>query len=270
MTAVFSRAVALKLGGGLKFASRILLASVVGAEAAHAATLELGAHAPPWAQVGAAVLLYLHIGGGAVGLVTGVIASLARKGGAAHRLSGKVFVGAMFVAYVIGAGVAPFLSEGQRPNFVAGVLALYLLATGVSAARRRKFDAGPAELAGLVVALAITGVGVWFMIEGAASESGTVDGSPPQAFAVFVVAGLAASAGEINVIVRRSLSNGARVSRHLWRMCASFFFASGSLFLGQPKVFPDWFNASILPVFLAFAPVLLMTYWLIRQRGSQR
>ena len=52
----------------------------------------------------------------------------------------------MFVTYLIGAGVAPFLETGQRPNFVAGVLALYLLTSGVMAAMRRDFRAGPLPL----------------------------------------------------------------------------------------------------------------------------
>ena len=98
---------------------------------------------------------------------------------------------------------------------------------------------------------------------GAASPTGTVDGSPPQAFILFAVAGSAAAAGELNVILRRGLSGAARIARHLWRMCFSWFIAAGSLFLGQPQVFPDWFNASPLPVLLAFTPLIAMVTWLI-------
>ncbi|MCZ6852320.1 MAG: hypothetical protein O7G86_00250 [Gammaproteobacteria bacterium] len=237
-----------------------------GADVAYAVKLEVDADASRWAHIGAGVLLYLHIGGGAIGLVAGSTASLVRKGGVVHRAAGKVFLGSMFIAYVIGAGVAPFLSEGQRPNFVAGILALYLLITGVLAAKRRNFQASRAEYVGLVIALTITALGVLFAVMGANSESGTVDGSPPQAFYLFVIAGLAAAGGELNVIIKRSLSEVARKSRHLWRMCVSFFFASGSLFLGQPQVFPDWFNESIFPIFLAFIPILVMMIWLVKVR----
>ena len=237
---------------------------------AHAVKLEVGPDAPTWAHIGAAILLYLHIGGGAVGLVAASTASLTRKGGVVHRAAGKVFLVAMFIAYLIGAGVAPFLAESQRPNFVAGILALYLLVTGVMAARRRNFQAGRAEYVGLIVALTITGMGVLFMVMGANSETGTVDGSPPQAFFLFVFAGVAAASGELNVIIKRSLSNVARTMRHLWRMCVSFFFASGSLFLGQPQVFPAWFNDSILPFVLAFVPLLVMVIWLVKVRWAHR
>ena len=228
------------------------------AEAAYGVRLEVDRDAAAWAHVGAAVLLWLHIGGGTAGLVSGVAASLSKKGSRLHRQAGRVFLVSMFVAYLIGAGVAPFLNEGQRPNLVAGILALYLLVSGVAAARRRDFRAGGWERAGLGIALVITGMGLWFAYQGANSASGTVDGSPPQAFVIFVVAGLVAAADEVNVLVRGSLGHAARRTRHLWRMSVSFFIASGSLFLGQPQLFPAWFNESPLPALLAAAPLLVM------------
>src|SRR5210317_365036 len=102
-------------------------------------TLQIPEGAPSWAHFGAAALLYLHIAGGLIGIVAGAVASAAKKGGKLHRRSGRFFFGGMLVAYVIAAVVAPFLATGQRPNFVAGILALYLLLSGVSAAGRRHF-----------------------------------------------------------------------------------------------------------------------------------
>lgn len=232
----------------------------------YATRLEINPDASSWAHFAAAILLYLHIGGGGIGLLAGTTASIAPKGRAVHRAAGKIFLVAMLITYTIGAGVAPFLAEGQRPNFVGGILALYLLITGVIAAKRKVFHAGLAEIVGLMFALLITATGVLFMYMGANSESGTVDGSPPQAFFIFVFVGAIAAIGELNVIIRRTLSNTARISRHLWRVCLSFFFASGSLFLGQPQVFPDWFNESILPSFLAVAPVLIAVIWAVKVR----
>ena len=76
-------------------------------------------------------------------------------------------------------------------------------------------------------------------------------------------AGAAAAFGELNVILRKTISETARIARHLWRMCVSLFFASGSLFLGQPQVFPDWFNATPAPFILALAPLVAMIIWLV-------
>lgn len=230
---------------------------------ANATTLQVSEDAPRWAHLGADALLYLHIGGGTIGLLTGVIAVASRKGGTVHRSVGALFVISMFVTYLIGAGVAPFLTDGQRPNFTAGVLALYLLISGWSTARRGDFSSGRPEAFGLAIALTIVGLGFVFMQMGANSPTGTVDGSPPQAFILFMTVGSAAAFGELNVILRKGISGNARIARHLWRMCVSWFIAAGSLFLGQPQVFPEWFNASALPFAFAFAPLALMIFWLI-------
>ncbi len=159
------------------------------------------------------LLLYAHIGGGAIGLISGVVASLSKKGSYVHRSAGKVFLLSMFVCYAIGAGVAPFLESQQSTNFVAAVLALYLLTTGVSAAKRKRFTAGKQEKIGFVIALLITSLGAVFMYLAYQSPNGSLDGSPPQAYILFVVAGGLATLGELNVLLRKELSPIARVSR---------------------------------------------------------
>ena len=236
------------------------------AGAAFAANLQVPAGAPAWQHVGAAALLVAHIGGGTVGMLSGAAALILRKGSRAHRAAGTVFFGAMFITYAIGASVAPFLTEGQRPNFVAGILALYLLVTGWAAARHSAPRAGWREGVGLVAALAIAITGAVFMQMGANSPTGTIDGSPPQSFVLFAVAGTLAACGEANALLRRGLSGVARIGRHLWRMCFSLFLASGSFFLGQMQFQPVWFRESAAPHLFAFLPLLVMMFWLVRVR----
>jgi uncharacterized membrane protein len=228
--------------------------------------LEAGPGDPVWMHLGAKTLLWAHIAGGAIGMVTGVVALASRKGQRVHRAAGSVFFLAMFMAYAIGAGVAPFLDTGQRPNFVAGIMALYLLVSGAMAARRREVKAGAPEIIGLLVALGITTAGVVLMRMGAASPSGTVDGSPPQAFFLFTIAGAFAAAGELHVLLRRQLSNVSRIARHLWRMCFSLFIASGSFFLGQQQVFPEALQDSALLYAVALSPLPVMLFWLGKVR----
>lgn len=237
---------------------------------ATAETLKIQDTAPSWMHVGATLLLFGHIGGGALGLGSGLMAGFSRKGGRMHRISGKVFFVSMFVAYLIGAGVAPFLETGQRPNFVAGILALYLLVSGAAAARTKAVQSGWPIWLGAMTALLITTLGVTFFLMGAGHETGTVDGSPPQAFVLFIVAGGAALIGEASLIWRKRLIGKARIARHLWRMCASFFFASGSLFFGQPQVFPDWFNASLLPLLCGFLPLFLLVFFMVKTAVARR
>ncbi|MEQ8301351.1 MAG: hypothetical protein RH945_12490 [Hyphomonas sp.] len=248
----------------------IPILTVLPAYDAVADTLEIASSEPRWKHVGALVLLYAHIGGGAIGLASGLVASFSKKGARIHRASGKVFFASMLVTYLIGAGVAPFLETGQRPNFVAGVLALYLLFTGVRAAQKKVILRDKSVWVGAIIAASIAVMGLTFLIMGANHESGTVDGSPPQAFIVFIVGGSFAVAGEINVLVKKKIIGGARITRHLWRMCASFFFASGSLFFGQPQVFPDWFNGSPLPFFCSFLPIFVLLYWVVRIKLLRR
>ena len=252
-------ALATKICMGLVFCTMMLYVDF-----AYATKLIVSDQASVIFRLGAAILLYAHIGGGALGLVAGTTAALSRKGGKVHRSAGKVFVVAMLVCYSIGAAVAPFLTDGQRPNFVAAILALYLLVTGVMAAKRRSFIAGNFEKLGLVVALAITAMGLMFMRMASVSETGTVDGSPPEAFVIFVFAGSLAAIGELRVIVSGNLTNKSRIIRHVWRICFSLFFASASLFFGQPQVFPSWFNATILPALLAVFPMMVLLIYVLK------
>jgi hypothetical protein len=153
--------------------------------AAQADTLRAPPGAPEWQHFAADALLYLHIGGGTLGMLSGVGALLSRKGEWAHRFAGNVFFLSMLVTYAIGAGVAPFLSEGQRPNTIAGIMALYLLISGWMTVKRPENTSGRLEVFGLGVAVLVASAGGLFMYMGAHSASGTIDGSPPQAFLVF-------------------------------------------------------------------------------------
>lgn len=229
---------------------------------AHAERLKLAENAPEWALWGANFILYAHIAGGTIGIISGIFAIAAKKGAPTHRAAGKIFFVSMLVAYAIGAGVAPFLETGQRPNFVGGILALYLLLTAWRTVRIEKIAPGFFEYAGFILAIAISATGVLFMQIGASSPTGTIDGSPPQAFILFAIAGAFAAGGDIHLILSKGLEGAARIARHLWRMCFSFFIASTSLFLGQPQVFPDWFNNSLAPFLFSFAPLAALFIWL--------
>ena len=237
---------------------------------AHATVLQAPADAPVWAHIGAVALLWMHILGGGAGIATGAIAIASRKGGKIHRAVGRVFFWVMLVCYTVAAGVAPFLDDGQRPNTIAGVMALYLLLTGWAAAQRPQIRAGIWQIAGLIVALAIAGAGALFMKMSAESATGTIDGSPPEAFVVFMAAGVFAAGGEIHVLVRKTLSGTARIARHLWRMCFSLFIASGSFFLGQMQVMPAWMRESAIPYMAALAPLAAMLIWLVLVRLPKR
>jgi hypothetical protein len=243
---------------------------LMAAPEAHAARLQVDPDAPLWARIGADVLLWLHIGGGAAGIATGAVALASRKGGRIHRSTGKMFFGVMLLCYVVATGVAPFLHVEQRTNTIAGLMALYLLLSGWAASQTTDIKAGPQQAAGLIVALGIAGAGALFMQMGASSPTGTVDGAPPQAFILFMLIGIIAALGEINVLVRRTIGGPARLARHLWRMCSSLFIASGSFFLGQAQFLPEWARSSGINVAMAFAPLVAMLVHLVVVRLPKR
>jgi hypothetical protein len=80
---------------------------------------------------------------------------------------------------------------------------------------------------------------------------------------------LLAAAGDMRMLARGGISGKPRITRHLWRMCFGLFFATLSFFLGQQQVFPAFLRGSIFLTVLAFLPLPVMIYWLIRVRFSK-
>ncbi len=68
------------------------------------------------------------------------------------------------------------------------------------------------------------------------------------------------------MLVRGGVSGVERITRHLWRMCFAFFFATGSFFLGQQQVLPAFMRNKNFLFVPAFLPLLLMIFWLFRVR----
>jgi hypothetical protein len=82
------------------------------------------------------LLAYIfHIGGGTIGLASGLVAAFSRKGGNLHRKAGIVFVAAMLVMAVFAIYLAVVV-PGQTVNVFIGTFALYLVSTAWMTVRR--------------------------------------------------------------------------------------------------------------------------------------
>lgn len=202
--------------------------------------------------------LILHISGGAVGLVSGFLAVAAPKGRPLHRKAGTVFVVAMLVMAVFAVIVA--VNRGQSLNILAGSFTLYMVASAWLTVRRRNGRIGRAEAFGCLYAFGVAATAAFF-----ASRDAGPDGVPDQA--VWILGGVAAFAAtlDLKVIIARGVAGASRISRHLWRMCAALFIASGSFFLGQMDEIPQALRGPHLIV-LALAPLAALLFWMVRVR----
>lgn len=214
-------------------------------------------------------LLILHISGGVLGMLSGALAMIYRKGSRGHRLSGNVFVVSMLTMAVAASILA--YKKHQTGNFYGGMLTFYLVATAWATARRsdNSRQTGVLDWIAFLFATTIGSVG---LIQGLQEAMGTrVPEAGGQVFmsifmsSVILLAGL----GDLRMLVR-GISGTARLSRHLWRMCFGWFIATGSFFLGQQQVFPASWRGS--PAFLvpALLPLALLIFWMVRVRVGKR
>lgn len=229
-------------------------------------------HVPPGSPLlvrdAAAAILALHIGGGVTGILSGATALLAPKGGPLHRAAGHVFFVSMLIMSGIGAIVSPFLP--QWSNVVPGAFTFYLVATAWMTVHRPEDQVGRFEVGAFAFAWTAAALGVVLGMIAAGSPKGLLNGDPPATFFVFASLPALAGALDLGVILRHGVSGAQRIARHLWRMSVALFVAAGSLFLGQPKVFPPWLRGSPIMFAPEIAILALMIFWLLRLRGVRR
>ena len=83
----------------------------------------------------------LHIGAGAISLVSGTAAAFARKSRCLHRRAGTVFVSSILVMATFAAYLAVAVPD-QIINLFIGTLVFYLVATGWLTVHRREGTSG--------------------------------------------------------------------------------------------------------------------------------
>lgn len=217
------------------------------------------------------MLLPVHIVMGGLAIVLGAVALLASKGGTLHRGSGLLFVYAMLTMGISGSVLA-LRQSLTNANVLGGVMSAYFVTTALTTVRpaspwTRRLDVG-ALVAAIALALFEIGLG----IKALASARGTFNGVP--FFMLFFLAAITtlAAAGDVRVMVSGPRRGGARLARHLWRMCFALFIAAGSFFSIRARVariLPEPFTTPAmraLPIVLVF---VAMFYWLWRVRGGR-
>jgi hypothetical protein len=213
-------------------------------------------------------LLALHIAGGMVGLLSGTVAMVYRKGSRAHSVAGLVFVVSMLS--MASAGVLLAVMKSQPGNIVGGTLTLYLVATAWMTARRRDHETGVFDWSALLLVLALAATEVSWGLEAAMSPTGMKYDYPPGPYFFMGSVAVLAATGDIRMFIRSGISGPHRIARHLWRMCFALFIASSSLFLARQQLFPALMRKTGTLVVLSFLPLGLMIFWIIRVRFANR
>jgi uncharacterized membrane protein len=229
--------------------------------------LQLSPDAPLLLRAAAGAVLFAHIGGASLGMVSGAVAMAARKGGRLHRISGNVFFVAMLAMSTVGAVVAPLLHD--RLSGVMGLFTFYLVITAWAVVRRRPGVIGRFETGAMLLGVAAVAAYFSLGVLGAMSPDGLLDRQPAELGFLFGGIALLAVACDLVVIGRGGLAGPARTARHLWRMSLALFIAWGS-FAGQPRAQPEALRGSPLLFIPALVVLGLLVFWMIRVRGPRR
>ena len=213
----------------------------------------------------------LHIGGGAIGLVSGAVAILARKGGRLHRWAGNLFFASMMVMASLAINLAFVVPDPA--NIFIGAFAGYLVATAWLTVRRAPGGIGRAEKVGLGLAACLCGPFTILSFQLATGLpplfKSTVAFEGPVLIAIysFTAILIIAAISDAKVVLSGGISGAPRIARHLWRMCLGLTLAAGSAFTnGFARLLPGPYHvpqAFFLPQFL---PLGLLVFWMIRVR----
>ena len=218
------------------------------------ALLEATAESSALVRGGAIAVLTLHVVAGLTAVVAGYAALAMRKGARAHRVAGNVFFVAMLVMAVF-AGVLgmPF----------GAALTGYLVVTSWLTVRRPAGEVGRPERAAFVFAAALVVLAP--AMGGLVAENGETERGH------YLVASVMALCAALDFRMLRvgGIAGFERVRRHLWRMCAAMFIATGSFFLGQADEIPRALHGPHLWV-LGLAPIAALAWWMIRTRPRKR
>jgi uncharacterized membrane protein len=222
-------------------------------------------------------ILIFHICAGTVGLLSGTVAIIFRKGSRGHVLAGRVFVVSM-LCMAVGA-VYLAIVRNQPNNIGGGILTFYLIGTAWLTARRRDGETSRFDWVALLIPLAI-GVLTWMNgVKVVRSGASSQDGVPVGMSFFMGSVCLLAAAGDVRMLVGRGVSGAKRIARHLWRMCFGLFIAAGSFFMGPSNrplrlltavgvgkhLSPAFFSISLYLV-LTLLPLILLIFWLVRVR----
>lgn len=211
-------------------------------------------------------LIPLHVVGGVVGILSGLVALYAVKGARLHRKSGTIFVYAMLVMSLSGV-VMSVGRAGAATNIPAGLVTTYLVVSSLLTVQPPSAGSHRMERAAMLAAFAL---GLASVVSAFISAG---MGKPGYAYPqlMFGVLVLSAAMGDRRMIRAGGLEGPPRLKRHLWRMSAALFIAAASFFLGPVRRIPEPLRIPALRL-IPLVVLMTMAYWLwhLRRRRASR
>ena len=207
-------------------------------------------------------LLLIHICTATIGLLSGSLAMVLRKGSSLHRLAGNFF----FVSMLIMTSTATVLAfmKPSPISSVVGILTFYLVATAWVTVKRRDSQTGAFDLIAIVLA-AFAGIrGIAFGV--AYDPRNWPEPIPAGMYFFFGSIALLFAVSDVRTYLRGGAAGAKRIARHLWRMCLALLIAILSFYPGQAKLF----SAALRKTNLLSIPLVVIAgmtiFWLVRIR----
>ncbi len=202
------------------------------------------------------LLLIGHIICGGVGLATGTVALILKKGSVPHMRFGLVMWYTMLAMAASGI-VISFLIQNWV-LLLTGLMTIYMLFTGRNALTR---------LSGKVNLDVKLWTGFNLLCFAAAMAAGLslIGGGDPSGgrFLGLATDSLIFVLLDWRLIARGEAVGVDRVIDHLWRMIAALLFGCFALFLFNPQAFPEWFidmRFNLVPITIIFG---VLIYWVV-------
>ena len=205
------------------------------------------------------IVLWSHVGGGAVAIVAGAVALASKKGRANHKQAGKLFVAGMLIMALPGGVLAALASKPF--DVLSSMLACYWVVSGWHA-----FKSGSRGRDRLLMSGGILCLVGYLGVEAFAIATGIrATDAPPGAGYVFATLLALSIYGDYRAF-NQQYTRAQVLVRHLWRMTAALFLATASFFGARPHLFPEWMQSSGVLLLLTFAPLICMAYFRFRPR----
>ncbi|MEP0368307.1 MAG: hypothetical protein ABJN36_15640 [Cyclobacteriaceae bacterium] len=207
--------------------------------------------------------LLIHIAGGTVALLSGLLSLLSKKGSTWHIRFGLIF----FYSMIIMAGMASFLaafSTRESFNLIVGLFTIYLVLTSRQAIVSKMGTITVKEKITGIMGLIVFGSFLALLIRAFQSGQSMIEGVYLEAYFVFTMFSCLALVLDIKILAKGGVYGKHRTVRHVWRMLLALFIATASAVYGQPQIFPDWIHSSEVLNVVVLLILISLLFWVVK------